>query len=156
MSINGTQEYKSVYIRKAHPGDIRPIADNIRDIDAFECERCASASPSECMEMGINKDIETYSIIERESDIPIAMFGVGACSPHEVCYLWMLAVKNFVKKCGREFIRTSRDYVKRFVNHYGPCMNLIARANTVSKRWLKFCGAVFIPVSDDLELFLIT
>ena len=81
MSINATQEYKSVYIRKAHPGDIKPIADNIRDIDAFECERCASASPSECMEMGINKDIETYSIVERESDIPIRCLVWGRALP---------------------------------------------------------------------------
>jgi hypothetical protein len=156
MSINGTQDFKLVYIRPAHPGDIKPIADNIRDIDAFECEQCASAPPSDCMEMGLKKDIETYSIIEKETDVPLAMFGVGKCDPHEVCYLWMLAVKNFVKKCGREFIKASREYVRKFIAHYGPCMNLIAKKNNTSKRWLKFCGAVFLPVSEDFEMFLIT
>ena len=155
MSIQGTADYKFVYIREAHPGDIKPIAENIRDIDAFECDRCASLPPDACMEKGLKDDLETYAIVEKETETPLAMFGVGSCAPHEVCYLWMLAVKGFVKKCGAEFIKASKEYVRRFVDHYGPCMNLIARKNTSSKRWLKFCGAVFLPVNEEFEMFVI-
>lgn len=139
MPNNFISQEGSCSVVKATKEHALHIAKNIRKIDELEVA-CIGATPINALLGGLKNDYTTLTALTPE-DEPMAMFGVGEVG--EQAYIWCLGTPKVVTN-GRQFLKSSRKWVKQLTKPYGVTFNYIHEDNKVALKWLKYCGAVFI------------
>ena len=121
--------------------DIEPIGDTMRPMDAFEC-RCGGHSPYEALQLALEVDTCTFTIVDKFDHTPLAMFGCGDADGFP--YIWALASELLVPRAGRDFIRHSPEWINGMLKAIGgSATNYVYSENLDAIRWLKRCGAKF-------------
>lgn len=141
MSTPVQLEYKTAYIRSASKEDCVYVGQNMREIDKLEC---SEDNPVDSVLKGLSTDYATFTIFSRETDTPLACFGIGPLTPNETNYIWLLTTSDIFDVTGIEFAKASKAWIEFIVSLYGlPCVNDIHPDNHIVKRWLGWCGATF-------------
>lgn len=97
--------------------------------------------PKEALDIALEFDDETYTVLD-EDDVPFAMFGVGALHADEG-YIWMLSTDT-IYDYKNDFLRYSKFWIKNMTNKYSKYTNWVHKENSLSVRWLLWCGATFV------------
>ena len=151
-------EYNNVYIRSSRELDCEEVGRNMRHIDKLECLLTSGSNPIDAVKTGLKHDYHTWTICEKETNTPLACFGIGQIVKDDSNYIWLLSTDRLLEVAGFEFAKASKAWVQFIVNHYKlPCFNRVHVHNTVAIRWLKWCGAEFSEdTSTDFLSFQIT
>lgn len=76
---------------------------------------------------------------------PIGMFGVAPeCVLGHKAVIWFLGT-NELLDIQKPFLRYSKTFIDMFLQRYKFLYNFVDTRNTVSLKWLRFCGANFMP-----------
>ena len=102
-------------IRQIKDTDYKYFSDNVRELDARECEAVSRRSPLEQLKVGIESSIE-HSVLADKDDNPIA-FG-GILKQGDITCIWLLTT-NLVETNKKTFMKYTKSEVKRCFEKYG-------------------------------------
>ena len=126
-------------IRLAVPsrGDIEFVARNMRAADRAEIMASSELEPLPCLIRSVKVSSEVLVALT-SGGVPFAIFGVapvaeGLASP------WMLGTDEMLRH-GKEIVKLSRTFVKRWASAHGVLSNFVDTRNTTSIAWLKRTG----------------
>lgn len=126
-------------IRKANAYDVLHMAENMREIDKYECFAQAFMQPLEALTFSLNVSREVYAVIRTDTGYPIAMYGVGKRGIMDTeTSVWLLCTDDIkdVK------LRLMKSTLKRITEMETDTTlyNYVAEKNTRTLRWLKSIG----------------
>ena len=144
----------------AAPEHIQAIAADMRDDDVREVWASHRHCPLEALEMSLARSELAWTCLIEE--VPAFMWGVARQgsmislkgSP------WLLGTNLFFqahRKLHREFLRQCPAYVGRMQERFPRLENYVHAKNTLSIRWLKYCGFALEEVPElinDEEFYL--
>ena len=119
--------------------DIPPIAENIREDDAYECS-LFSMSPYEALLEGFTEeDSRSYTLLNK--GIPIGMMGVVR-ENDDIGRVWFLATDDVYKEY-RKFLRKCPEVIDVLQGDFRVIFNYVPEENKKTMRWLIWCGFLF-------------
>lgn len=134
-------KYSTVKIVEAHPDHADYLAPRLRAADKMEC-MCLGKRPIEALHEGFLHDIATLTVLN-EDEKPVAMFGIGESDLFP--YIWMLGTDELSKKCKKDIIKHSKQWVEELLKLTGGmAANFVYKYNRPAVRWLRWLGADFI------------
>lgn len=150
-----------VRIRKSVIGDVKYLAENLREADREELKLVGVECAEKAILYGFEAPESICYTLEFKDKV-VAMFG---CVPmlgdaNKAATLWMLST-NEVRKFPKRFMRLAKVYVEMFMGEYETLMNVIHPSNTLSMKLVKNLNAQFkngfhSPVTNEqLIMFLI-
>lgn len=117
------------------------LAANMRTADRREVWAAHRQTPFEALALSLDSSERAWTaFIDGQ---PALMWGVARERGliHRAQGIpWLLATDELERQAAREFIRQSRDYVRRMQAGFRRLENYVHAANKVSIRWLKWCG----------------
>lgn len=113
---------------------------HLRDQDFHELFGANGGSPWESVMDSFYSSAKCYCVLTREWE-PIAIFGVAEGADYGIP--WMVGTDK-LKEHRRDFIRGCLHWIKYLQKDYDVLMNFVDKRNTVSRRWLRAMGFVFI------------
>lgn len=136
------------YVRTARWEDVPILADNMREADVAEVKAYSGRTPREALYSALNYPQATNRTICLGNGLPVGMFGV--CPTHEpgVGIVWMLT-SNDIKAVHRQFLRESREQIKRLCEGYRLVFNFTDARNHVHHRWIKWSGFSIIKKHEN-------
>ena len=138
----------------AAPEHSAVIAANMREADKREVWASDSWLPLPAVSKSLAMSVEAWTCFVEGS--PAFMWGVARQGNilADVGIPWLLGT-DAISKVDREFIRQSRAYVDRMHRHFHRLENIVHAENTLSIRWLKWCGFSIEkePVERNGEMF---
>lgn len=125
-------------IENAKPAHIPAISSRMRAADVREVWASDRWLPGEALEKSLQQSVQAWTCLLE--DVPAFMWGVCGVSesPH-VGVPWLLSTDD-IHRVSREFLRQSRAYVERMQAHFPRLQNRVHAENTISIRWLRWCG----------------
>jgi hypothetical protein len=125
-------------IEPTRPYDLPTVALHMRDADQAEVMASSGLSPLEALELSVRNTPEPWTIFAE--DVPIAIFGVVPVSVvMRVGLVWLLGTDDIMRYY-RPFLRFSRPVIDELMKGYRELFNDVDERNTVSARWLDWCG----------------
>lgn len=125
----------------------------MRQADKDEVWSSNHKSPQEAFLDGINNSTICLTIIK---DKPVAMFGVAPeCALGYKAIIWFLGTDALLD-IKKPFLRHSRTFIDMFLKRYKYLYNWVKCDNEIAMKWLRFCGAKFMPpmpFGEENELF---
>jgi len=144
-----------IYTRPSTDDDLQPIADDMREMDAHEVKCSSGVSPFLALKGSKRMSPECNTIVERGSEIPVAMYGVAvdALHPTSGCP-WMLVTNRLFteKKHRQQFARGAYKWVDEKRNEFDVMVNYVHCSNKLAIRWLKKLGFVFTKEVENFGL----
>lgn len=126
------------YVIGAKAEHLWPVAMNMRRADREEVWASGRRTPLEALRISLNMSQKAWTAMA--GDVPFAMFGVAPSL--FVPWLgvpWMLATPT-IEAARIPFLRQSRHFVDEMQSDFRVLENYVSAENTVSLKWLKFCG----------------
>jgi len=143
-----------VIVRDSVATDIEPISKNMRIADIQEIWRSHGHTPLQSLTIAFYTSTLCYTV--EHNNKRAAMFGVV---PESFLgsrgSIWLLGT-NDLAKIQRKLIRHSRSVIKYLLQHYQHLDNYVDVKNTLSIKWLRWCGAEIEepkPFGERKELF---
>ncbi len=136
-----------VKIARATIQDVERLAPNLRQVDRDEITLAYGADPMDALWASYYASDMCWAATEGE-DV-VAVFGCGDHTP------WLLG-SELMSKVSRAIVRHSRLYIYFMLRQYGFLWNYVWHRNTVSIRWLRWCGFYVldpVPYGQKGELF---
>jgi hypothetical protein len=138
-------------VRMSKVNDIYWIADKMRKADRDEIKAVSGDDPSNVLASGI--EYSRVCITFEYAGAPIAMCGVvGEFGGMGI--IWMLGTDE-INNAAKEFMRLSRQYLKRILCLYPLLTNYVDDRNIKAIAWLKKLGAtIYDPEKYGIENML--
>lgn len=128
-------------VRTSEKEDIDILSKTIREDDRAEIWKSHHRTPKEALQIGFNDSIICLTV--EKDGIPIVMFGINAENIlGKTATIWMLSSDKLLT-IKKQFIKQSRKFINMMLDYYPILSNCVDADNTVTKRWLKYCGAEF-------------
>lgn len=128
---------RDTFVRLPLPGDSEFIAANMREADRKEVWAASHITPEKAMATSIKNSPYVFTIIHK--DEPAAMFGGARMTLLGDGIPWLLGT-DAILDAAIPFLRHSRQYVDFLLGRLGRLENYVDERNSVSIRWLTFCG----------------
>jgi hypothetical protein len=125
-------------IVKALPEHIPAIAAHMRDADRREVWAYRRHTPEQSLRFSLSRSLVAWTGIIDGS--PAVMWGVGGVSLLSLAGSPWLLGTDAVRDVTGPFLRHSRLYVRKMQDAYPRLENHVHAANTLSIRWLRWCG----------------
>jgi len=129
---------EEIRVRKSVKGDLRDIADRMRNADKKEIWASNNIAPLEALIKGLDNSVYCRTV---ENGRAILMFGVA---PEDIlgnrAAVWMLSTDD-LDNIKIHFLRNCRKYVDEMLEYYEYLENYVDCENTKCIQWLKFLGA---------------
>ena len=124
----------------AQPSHVAHVATHMREADRHEVWASHRHTPHQALvaSLGVSR-MSWCCLVEGK---PAFMWGVADCGGSVLTSCgtpWLLGTESILA-VGREFVRQCRTYVDVMQTPYELLTNYVHAENTVSLRWLKWCG----------------
>jgi hypothetical protein len=117
------------------------MRDHLRESDRQEIAASHAHTPYEAMSYGLRHS-SFYATVLYAGE-PVAMFGVVESEENKRAgAVWLLAT-NGIYRMRWTFLKLSRQYLNLMMSRYPLLYNFVDERNTVTIKWLAWCGAVF-------------
>lgn len=130
------------YYAPSKKDEVYELAPKLRQQDKDEVWASSGATPEEALLVSFESSDEVNTIYAPDGEA-IGMFGVADTPDPNMGVPWLLASPR-LPEISREFIPQSIEWVKRMNKKYPLLVNYVDQRNTVSIRWLRMLGFVFI------------
>jgi len=135
--------FKKVKIVKTAQKHIDFMKGNLREADLNEVWASSFSVGSVALQRSFNRSSSCWTALMGGE--PFACFGVVPLSCLNLTGSpWMLATDR-IDQVPFKVVRESKKYVNKMIRGFEKLENWIDERNTVSKRWLKWCGFVLEP-----------
>ncbi|RED53490.1 hypothetical protein [Aestuariispira insulae] len=128
----------NLHIRIALPEDAFQLAPNLREADKQEVITSTGKDPLKVIQESLEISSEAYSIVSPEGQV-IGIFGLCAVPDGSLGIPWLLASPEILKH-RRHFLSECRGWIERFQDKHNVLANCVDARNTISIRWLEWCG----------------
>ncbi|MBF7012541.1 hypothetical protein QUC32_23110 [Novosphingobium resinovorum] len=113
------------------------IAANLRDQDRLEMDAMHGLAPELVIPQAVLMSSHCWLAMDGEE--PIAVFGAAPMALPGIGSVWFLGTDG-VARCGRSVARQTVPLLDVMQETYSVLWNHIDARNTVSLRWLRWCG----------------
>lgn len=122
--------------------DVRYLADHIRKADKREIWLSHHKDPFDAFQEGLENSVSCLTVFKEN---PIAMFGIcPECVLGYKASIWMLGTDKLAD-IRLPFLKNSKTFIKAYLNRYPYLYNWVHCGNAESLKWLRYCGAKFMP-----------
>ncbi len=135
---------KALSFRYAVPGDAAIVAANLRAEDRAECLAMGTLDIAGELAAAIaTPGTETLAVLHE--DRPIGLFGIQPeTAASDRAGVWFLGTDE-LNQYGREIVEVTRRYFALKLMCYSVLYNYVDSRYLASVKYLKLCGAKFIP-----------
>jgi hypothetical protein len=134
---------------------VEELASRIRRADLDELRAACDMEPVDALLMSFALSTEVFTWMH--GDTVAAVFGVAPDANHAGCGCpWMIGT-DLIKKHRGFFLKYSRAFIAHFNERFPLLENYVHPTNTLSIRWLEWCGFQFgepEPYGAQGKLFL--
>lgn len=128
----------SFKIRNAKQADVDFLKGKIRQDDIIEIWDMHNLDIDEAIQRSFRVSDKCW--VGCINDEPIMIFGVAMHPTSTIIGLpWMIATDN-IRMARYGVVKASREYVRRMMEGFNMLENYVDMRNTISKKWLKWCG----------------
>jgi hypothetical protein len=132
-----------VEIRPVEPGDLDPVAANMRAEDVAEVWASGGYTPREALDHSVSLSGECHTVWMDRT--PIALFGVATVGAGPgIGWPWFLGTPD-VSRAKSHFLRQAPGYLAAWLAQWPVLMNYVDARNLISLRWLRRLGATIHP-----------
>lgn len=121
--------------------DVSPVALNLREADYREIYAASGRCPAAAVMQSWDTSRRKWVI--KLGTKPIGVFGVG--SPmllSDIGIPWLVGTKD-LETIKKTFVKSCRRYISQMLERYDRLVNFVDVRNTLSIKWLKWCGFQF-------------
>ncbi len=135
-----------VEVRTSTIGDCLRLGPNLRNEDKEEILAALGCEPTEGLTHTFFNSQACLTIVQDGE--PTTMFGSGRMPDQKgVGMIWMLSSPELLK-IKKPFLRESKRFIALLTAPYDVVMNYVDCRNLLHRRWLEWCGFVFIAKHD--------
>lgn len=130
---------KEVMVRTSNELDIDLMKNRLRKSDIDEVWASHHHTPEEALRLSF--EMSTLCLTVDIKGMPVVMFGiVPQTLLSDKANVWLLATDGILK-VRKSFLKHCKEFIGIMLKEYSVLENYVDARNTLSIRWLKWCGA---------------
>lgn len=134
---DGDMKNGSVRILPATLAHVQALRGRLRKQDKDELLAATGMNSDSMLQESFFSSCKAW--VPVKGDIVLGIFGVAASPIEGIGHPWLLGTEEIMQEV-RAFVTLSRMYVQKMEALYPCLMNVVDVRNTLSQRWLRWCG----------------